>query len=246
MTDSPIRREADRMAVRLTAQVAEQPAVRAVLRKAVGRRVEDPALLPVHALVVPHLDDLRESTGEDLSAAVERAFYAVAGLIAAQPRQARDQDLAALEELRRDRTEGNAPVSSGDGPADAAPAKGTGRRANLGTSLGLAAAGHVLNPSTTEDRLHLLCRQSLDGMHHHLPRLVVHARGEKVHIDWGQLVLDLARWEGERGLVAKEWLQGYHRTIHQEQRKAEAERRTATAEGTDGNTHHDDAKDGSA
>lgn len=91
-----IRSAADRMARDLTRRVADEPAVRATLRRGVGRRVEDPAMLPLHAFVTPYLGDLHERPRPGWSPtpgeAVERAFYAVATLIAAQPRQVRDRD----------------------------------------------------------------------------------------------------------------------------------------------------------
>ena len=191
-TEQDIRKEirdaADRMARELTRRVADEPAVRATLRRGVGHRVEDPAMLPLHSFVIPYLGDLHErprpSWTPTPGEAVERAFYAVATLIAAQPRQVRDRDAE------------HGPGSDG-----------------LGSALGTAVGKGLLNADTTEQRLHLLCRQSLDGVHIQLPRLMEHARKQGVDIAWGRLVLDLARWGGERDRVAKEWAQSFHRSV---------------------------------
>jgi CRISPR system Cascade subunit CasB len=239
-----IRSAADRMARDLTKRVADEPAVRATLRRGVGRRVEDPAMLPLHAFVSPYLDDVPEQSPSGWTAtpdeAVERAFYSVAALIAAQPRQVRDRDAEhgpGSEIPEADEAPEAAEVHATDeqasGPAEEAEAfegslpedtsspasdQTTGTapkdRFGLGATLGTAVGRGLLNSDTTEQRLHLLCRQSLDGVHVQLPRLLSHARVQGARTDWGQLVLDLARWGGERDRVAKEWAQGFHRSVN--------------------------------
>ncbi|MGW5879693.1 type I-E CRISPR-associated protein Cse2/CasB [Nocardiopsis terrae] len=235
-----IRNAADRMARDLTRRVTDEPAVRATLRRGVGHRVEDPAMLPLHAFVTPYLGDLHERPRPGWSPtpgeAVERAFYAVATLIAAQPRQVRDRDAehgpgsgAAEERGGADgvrETEGPAsedaeagvPQDSAEShdvpePSEPGGGQGPGGRYGLGSTLGTAVGRGLLNADATEQRLHLLCRQSLDGVHAQLPRLLAHARVQGARTDWGQLVLDLARWGGERDRVAKEWAQGFHRSL---------------------------------
>ncbi|MFJ9554426.1 type I-E CRISPR-associated protein Cse2/CasB [Nocardiopsis sp. NPDC101807] len=226
-TEHDIRRAADRMAHDLTRRVADEPAVRATLRRGVGRRVEDPAMLPLHGFVTPYLGDLHERARPrrfpDQGEAVERAFYAVAALIAAQSRQARDRDSAGADDGREHTGESPAEAPGGEDAAtpasvgEPAAAGDTGetppRDRGLGTTLGEAVGKGRLNADTTEQRLHLLCRQSLDGVHAQLPRLLAHATAKGVRPDWGRLVLDLARWGGERDHVAKEWAQGFHRAI---------------------------------
>lgn len=256
---SEIRSAADRMASDLTRRVADEPAVRATLRRGVGRRVEDPAMLPLHAFVTPYLGDLHERQQPGWSAtpdeAVERAFYAVATLIAAQPRQVRDRDAEhgpgsgsaeasgtaeGAEEAETQRSsdgaaraaepssketeasvpEGESEASDATDPARNRSGQRPDGRYGLGVTLGTAVGRGLLNADSTEQRLHLLCRQSLDGVHVQLPRLLAHARVQGARTDWGQLVLDLARWGGERDRVAKEWAQGFHRS-------AEAARRAS-------------------
>lgn len=242
---SEIRRAADRMARDLTKRVADEPAVRATLRRGVGRRVEDPAMLPLHSFVTPYLGDLHERQGPGWTPtpdeAVERAFYAVATLIAAQPRQVRDRDaghgsgseaaeeqsdadeVVGAEEPSSKEVEGSVPEDSPESPNATDPSEAEAeekseKRHGLGSALGTATGKGLLNADTTEQRLHLLCRQSLDGVHIQLPRLLAHARKQGVEIAWGQLVLDLARWGGERDRVAKEWAQGFHRSVEAERR----------------------------
>ncbi len=61
-----------------------------------------------------------------------------------------------------------------------------------------------------EARLRLLCRQDVDGLHRHLPRLVRHLRSEEIAVDWVRLLLDLAYWGVDADLVAKTWLQQFY------------------------------------
>lgn len=232
---------ADRMARNLSRRVVDEPAVRATLRRGVGLPAEHPSMLPLHAFVTPYLDALPERSRTAWTstpdAAVERAFYAVATLIAAQPRQVRDGDAegepgpvdsADFEEPEArsaEVVETTRDVPSGD---DASPAAdpndhksaGQGRtRQGFGSVLGSAVGRGDLNVATTEQRLHLLCRQSLDGVHVQLPRVLANAQKKGARIDWGQLVLDLARWGGERDHVAKEWAQGFHRSVERARRE---------------------------
>lgn len=235
-----VLRAADRMAGNLEDRVRDEPAVRAVLRRASGKRVEDPAVLPVHGFVARYLDRLLTSIESDGSARwwfperdVERAFYGVAAMIAAQPRQARDR-IGVGGEDSPDETPQDASAdrdSPGEAGAGQRPTDPLRRHANLGAALGGAVTRGRLNADTTEERLHLLCRQSADGVHAQLPRLVLYARDKDVPIDWGRLALDLSRWGADRDSVAKEWMQGYHRTIETERaRRDEARAQNATAD----------------
>lgn len=244
---------ADRMAKRLSTQVVEEPAIRATLRRAVGKEVTDPAVLPVHGFVTPYLPD---PSGESETyeryrfpeTGIERAFYTVAALIAGQTRQARDQgakedseETATSDGTHEAKAAEEEPPSTDTPSANGDPPSRSPRRLNLGATLGKAVTKGELNADTTESRLHLLCRQSVEGVHKQLPRLVMHLRGKEAPLDWGLLVLDLARWGGDRDAVAKEWVQGYHRLIQAEER-ARRNKSHSTSPDTDQNTH--DGKDG--
>ncbi|MFD6104232.1 type I-E CRISPR-associated protein Cse2/CasB [Nocardia salmonicida] len=206
---------------------------RADLRRSLRLTPEDPQTRRSHRIVAPYLP-------QNPDPATERAFYAIAAMIAAQPRAARDQDDQAdtTEADTINIPEGgpDAQVASGDqlaavhgptGTADDAEseATGTGRRSgwvdvrqalgpSLGASLAQAVSANHLNADTTASRLQLLCRQGLHGVHRQLPRLVLQIREKKVDIAWERLLVDLAEWDTSRDRVTKRWLQDYYRTLH--------------------------------
>ena len=231
---------ADRMVKRVSTQVVDEPAIRATLRRAVGKEITDPSVLPVHGFVTPYLPAPSEKPEpyeryRFPEAAVERAFYAVAALIAGQTRQARDQgteeESEALDEAE---SSGKAPRAT-DTTGENDERSRRKQRLNLGATLGKAVTKDLLKADTTEARLHLLCRQSVEGTHKQLPRLIQHLRGQEMPIDWGVLVLDLARWGGDRDAVAKEWVQGYHRVIQAEERARLSKSRNSSSD-SDPNT----------
>src|SRR5690606_30064731 len=162
---------------------------------------------------------------ERCSEAEERAFYTVAALVAAQPRGARDQEALpgpereAAEDGRPPGAEEGATGEAGDGTAPPGEAAGpSGRddtaavtRHTLGQSLAWAVENGRLKGDMVRDRLHLLARYRTDRLHRELPKLIAHLRADLVPIDWGYLLADLARWESERGQVAKRWVQQDHR-----------------------------------
>lgn len=238
MTDRSLLTRADDFVGRIKPLVVDEPRDRSILRRTVGLSPQDPRMLPAHAIVAEHVRDADDD-------ATERAFYAVAGLIAAQPRSARDLDGDADDP---DTSEEGDEVRSGTAVpddqdtksrgADAATDRRPPKRPNLGVTLGTAVAKGVRDENSTTGRLHLLCRQRTDGLHRALLRVVMHLRSDRIPIDWAVLLRDLARWERERDLVAKEWVQGYHRTIETER----ARREEARAQ----NTTTDDSEDHAA
>lgn len=249
-TEFVIFRAAARMVKNLEERVRDEPAVRGILRRAMGKRVEEPAVLPVHTFVARYLDGPFAALEKDSGARwrtpeqdVERAFYGVAAMIAAQPRQARDRT-EAEEGGDTDESASASPEAREDAP-DVAPGGPEGspdterkdpdplkRKSNLGAVLGAAVAKGRLKADTTENRLHLLCRQSVDGLHSQLPRLVLYARDNNVDIRWERLVLDLSRWGGDRDTVAKEWVQSYHRVIEADRAAKEEKARRAQNDDT--------------
>ncbi|GGO81329.1 type I-E CRISPR-associated protein Cse2/CasB [Nonomuraea cavernae] len=170
---------------------------RVALRRALGRSPEDPTVRAAHMVVAPILP----AHGDK---ATERAFYSVASMIAAQPRDARD-DTAGLngdaDESAQDRQEHDAPAAVDE-------------QESLGATLGRAVANGKAREDTTESRLHLMCRQDVDGIHRHLPRLIATLRADLLPVGWVRLTVDLSRWGRERDLVTKRWLQDYYRTLH--------------------------------
>ncbi|MBD2895635.1 hypothetical protein amrb99_45740 [Actinomadura sp. RB99] len=204
-------------------RIETSPGDRAALRRSLGRSPQDVLSHPAIAIVARHVpeplvptDKVRGTRGISLVEAesVERAFYAVAALIAAQPRQS-PQDEAEQDDTEHDGSneqEGESDVSGAADDAEERPEAPA--QPSLGTTLALAVAAprSPLRHDTIEARLHLLCRQRLDGLHRQLPRLIAQLRVTRVPVDWPRLVVDLARWGTESDLVAKRWLQDYYRT----------------------------------
>jgi CRISPR system Cascade subunit CasB len=119
----------------------------------------------------------------------ERAYYAVAAMIAGQARDARDQ-------------------SSVKGKPAEAPL-------SLGVALARLDEGQSHDEeSPREAELRLLARQSVDGVHRCLPDVIRHLRsGDRlIPVDWAVLIVDLAGWHRRRDEVTKRWNQEYYRT----------------------------------
>ncbi|MCX5172688.1 type I-E CRISPR-associated protein Cse2/CasB [Streptomyces antibioticus] len=161
---------------------------RATLRRGLGLPVERCNYL--HRYLVPW-------TSEQMHPDAKRAHYAVAALIAARPRTARDT-----------------PPTT---PADDDAAANWYARPNLGAALGRAVNQQVLKPATAESALHLMSRQSTDAIHPSLPALTRQLLNGNVAIDWAVLLEDLARWNRDRDRIATRWLESYFRVTSAEQ-----------------------------
>jgi len=176
-------------------QLLQDPGVRSALRSGLGRPPE--RAVRMHAVVAPWISD-----GTDY--ATERAYYTVAALLAAGPRtRPLDQAMLPASEAETDTQ-----------PPDPARPKADGvkrGRENLGTALASAAAAGAVNPDRAEAYLHLLVRQTTDGLHRHLPRVVRHLQARQISIDWAQLLRDLSAWPRFHDQIAKRWLQSFHR-----------------------------------
>lgn len=178
----PILKNAGELVRDIRQLIAVNPAARAALRHSLSLGPDDVSL-DVHRIVTRHLPQ------GHLDDATERAFYAVAAFMAAQSRDARDEE-----------------------PARSSGVNGSARRLNLGDSLAHAVHDKGFNEKSIEPRLQLLARQDLSGLHRQLPRLVLYLRGKGIWIDWAVLASDLARWGHHPKHVAKEWMQSYYRT----------------------------------
>jgi CRISPR system Cascade subunit CasB len=163
----------------------------------------------MHRLVAPWLPPA--ATEE-----TQRAYYAVASMIADQPRSRLagshpgpdDSDSA---------PEANATTGGGNAPQR----YGT----SLGLSFALAVAGgptrdREMRATTAETRLNLLTRQSAAGLYRHLPASVRYLRQLDTPIDWAQLLDDLLAWPQHSGRIARRWLQDYYRTRSEQDRRA--------------------------
>jgi CRISPR system Cascade subunit CasB len=176
---------------------------RVALRRALGRSPEDPAVRAAHMVIAPVLPKRCDE-------ATERAFYSVASMIAAQPRDARDETTGVNDDddEPEQETQERAPAEEVEEAEEAE------EQESLGATLGRAVALGKLREDTTESRLHLMCRQDVSGIHRHLPRLIATLRADLLPVGWVRLTIDLSRWGRERDLVTKRWLQEYYRTLH--------------------------------
>lgn len=195
---------------RIETLCAEDPGVRVALRKGLRRDLDDVRAL--HRIVAAWLP-------ENCPEAEERAFYAVAAMIADRPRHTfhtADDDGDAVPVQAPAADSEPVPAATASEPA----AGGTPRRArrdSLGASYAravLAQAGRGLREDTAEARLNLLTRQSLPGMHRHLPGNIRHLRDAGAAIDFAVLLDDLAGWPHRSKTIARRWLQDYYRTRH--------------------------------
>ncbi|MFF2012114.1 type I-E CRISPR-associated protein Cse2/CasB [Streptomyces sp. NPDC058195] len=172
----------------------EDSGARSALRS--GLRKDLDSVPRMHRLVSPWLPEHR-------SADMERAYYAVAAMIAAQPRSAP----AAWDDT------GDEPVRPGE-PKPSASARR--RRTSLGTAFATAVTEgpgreREMRADTAENRLNLLTRQSVNGLHRHLPASVGYLCALGVDVDWAQLLDDISDWRRRSGRISRTWLQDFYR-----------------------------------
>ncbi|MER6694787.1 type I-E CRISPR-associated protein Cse2/CasB [Streptomyces minutiscleroticus] len=173
--------------------LCESNGTRADLRRGLGLPVERCNYL--HRYLVPWLTK-RTDPDHKVHPDAKRAHYAVAALIAARPRSARDTPPA--------------------GATDDAPAVDWYQRANLGAAFAQAVTKGVMKPGTAESTLHLMCRQSAEAIHPGLPALTRRLLNGRIPVDWAVLLEDLSFWNRYRDKVATRWLESYFRTTSAE------------------------------
>jgi len=201
--------------VRWVEQVCrDDPGARSALRRGLGRGLDDVLYTRgMHRLVARWLP-----AGGDTPVAEQRAYYAVASLIAAQPRHTFTQHLSAEPAGQSDV---DAPLvldASDSAVLDVGDAEGREAPARRGESLGVAFAhavlkgggGREMRLATAETRLNLLTRQSLDGIHRYLPSAVRFLRDADAPIDFARLLTDLADWPVRQGRISRRWLQDFY------------------------------------
>ncbi|MCF6523774.1 type I-E CRISPR-associated protein Cse2/CasB [Streptomyces sp. JJ36] len=185
--------------------LCDDPGRRAALRSGLGRTLDRSPRM--HAVIAGHVpDDLPESR--------QRAYYAVASMIASLPPAARrraDEEQSAQQQERKPR--------------------------NLGRCLADAVDGGRVRESAAEARLSLLTRQSVSGLHRHIPAAVRLITTRQDHVDFAQLLLDLTYWDRHRQRIGRTWLQTYYR------RRMRAAQEAAEAADTEEHQHtaHDDS-----
>ncbi|WP_322502027.1 type I-E CRISPR-associated protein Cse2/CasB [Streptomyces rochei] len=186
------------------------PGARAALRAGLRRDLDHPRTRPMHRLLTPRLPEGCNDT-------TAQAHYTVAALIAAQPRhafspaQADDESTpdehgtAGKQALREEGKPGEEVAPPGPAPY------GTSFGAALGQAV--TAKGKPMRMSAAESRINLLTRQSLRGIHLHLPAAVNQVRTTGTSIDWGQLLADLVDWQYQPGRISRRWLQDFYRIM---------------------------------
>ncbi|WHM35080.1 type I-E CRISPR-associated protein Cse2/CasB [Streptomyces sp. BPPL-273] len=184
------------------------PGARAALRAGLRRDLDHPRTRPMHRLLTPRLPDGCDDT-------TAQAHYTVASLIAAQPRHAFSPDQKDDEDTAHEHetAESQAPNEEGEPAEEAAPPGPSPYGSSFGATLGQAvtAKGKPMRMSAAESRINLLTRQSLRGIHLHLPSAVNQVRTTGVFIDWGQLLADLVDWQYQSGRISRRWLQDFYR-----------------------------------
>ncbi|MGD3109458.1 type I-E CRISPR-associated protein Cse2/CasB [Streptomyces sp. YGL11-2] len=182
---APIQPRASDTFVAYVLSLCENKRVQSDLRTGLSLRVERCNYL--HRYLVRRLADR-------LHADAKRAHYAVAALIAARPRSAREADAeraGQVEAVREWRA-----------------------RPNLGASVAAAVNAGVIKPDSAEGDLHLFSRQSSDALHVRLPALTRHLQSGGIALDWAVLLEDLTWWDRNRDRIATRWLESYFRTLN--------------------------------
>ncbi|MFJ6015339.1 type I-E CRISPR-associated protein Cse2/CasB [Streptomyces sp. NPDC092952] len=185
------------------------PGARSALRAGLRRDLDDPRARAMHRLLTPRLP-------EECDDRTAQAYYTVASLIAAQPRHAFAPGQEADEGTADEQGE-QVPQEGGEPDEEAAPSERTSYGSSFGATLGQAAIakGASMRMSAAENSINLLARQSLRGIHLHLPSAVNRVRTTDAPIDWGQLLADLVNWPHGSGRISRRWLQDFYRiTAH--------------------------------
>lgn len=187
------------------------PGARAALRAGLRRDMDHPRARAMHQLLTLRLPDgCNDRTAQ--------AHYTVASLIAAQPRHAfdtyqEDDEDTADEADEQEESKGQVRQEDGQPDENTVLPGPTLYGASFGATLGHAvmAKNASLRLSAAESRINLLTRQSLRGLHLHLPAAVNQARTAGATVDWGQLLADLVDWPYQSGRISRRWLQDFYR-----------------------------------
>ncbi|MEV6383079.1 type I-E CRISPR-associated protein Cse2/CasB [Streptomyces sp. NPDC051773] len=183
----------------------DDPGARTALRSGLRRGLDD--VPRMHRYVSPWLP-----RNGQVPPSEQRAYYAVAAMIAAQPR-------TSYTTADTDAGPDSAPVpdpgSRSGKSAAAEPVLAPRYGQSLGHTFALAVTDspgrdREMRESTAESRLNLLTRQSLNGLHRHLPAAVGYLRETGVPVDWAQLLSDLVAWPAHSKTISRRWLQHYY------------------------------------
>ncbi|MFL1427487.1 MULTISPECIES: type I-E CRISPR-associated protein Cse2/CasB [unclassified Nocardiopsis] len=182
---------------------ADDRGARAALRSGLGKPLD--RVPRMHSIVAPLLPSWVMGKAD-----AERAYYAVASMIALLPK---DEIQAAQKSLDSDGSDTDRYGQS------------------LGSSLAEAVASGTrkgLRESAAETRINLLTKQSVEGLHRHLPATIRQLQGVGTSIDYARLVSDLLRWRHYRGDISRRWLQDFYRDRFKADRDAAQQADTET------------------
>lgn len=215
---SPWLQDARRFVVEIQRICASDRGARAALRRGEGKGLDEAP--GMHRIVAPLLP------GPVLhSEDAQRAYYTVAALIAAQRRSETPAEEAGVPQKQK-----------GQPPSP--------QSALYGHSLGVAFAAAVnkgtrdgMRESAAETRLNLLTRQSVQGIHRHLPAAARQLSAKKTPPDWARLLVDLRNWHEDRGRIARYWLQDFYRDRRRDDLRAARAAADALDAGVDGAAH---------
>ncbi|GAA3644389.1 type I-E CRISPR-associated protein Cse2/CasB [Streptomyces chitinivorans] len=211
---------------------AGDPGARTALRSGIRRGLDE--VPRMHRLITRWLPQDRYVPDTE-----QRAYYTVAAMIADQPRSSYTTTAVAVEpdtEQDAGPVDSPSPGSEPSSPEETASRRTSASRGDrYGASLGTALATAVtqgpgrereMRESTAEARLNLLTRQSVNGLHRHLPATIRYLREVGVPVDWAQLLDDLIAWPVHSGQISRRWLQDYYRARARDERnKAEEDDR---------------------
>ncbi|MFC4030734.1 type I-E CRISPR-associated protein Cse2/CasB [Streptomyces polygonati] len=209
----------DEFADRVRKLCQESAGVQSALRAGLGKPVTEVPARMHAALLRPGL--IHENPDQPGYPDKERAYYAVAALIAARPRA---QRIAETPHAPESGAEADTP---GAAPGPAVDAAGSAFHPR-GTSLGESFADAVgrrspddLKSGAAESRLHLLVRQDLDGVHRMLPGVFRWLGSSGVTPDYACLLRDLTAWHYRRDTVTTRWLQAFYRSLRRQEAAVE-------------------------
>ncbi|MFE7215126.1 type I-E CRISPR-associated protein Cse2/CasB [Streptomyces sp. NPDC057611] len=193
------------------------PGARAALRSGVRKDLD---AVPRMHRIIAHL--VPPNVTDD----TQRAYYAVAAMIAEQARRQGTPADDEAEDAAREAAELGIEESQTTASTPAEDSDGGGR--DYGTTLGAAFALAVINSpgrdrqmrrGTAESRLNILCKQGVTGLHRHLPASVRYLRSLDVPVDWARLLQDLVDWPRHSGRVTRRWLQDFYRRCQEDARR---------------------------
>jgi CRISPR system Cascade subunit CasB len=181
--------------------------------------------------VIAHL--VPQNVSED----TQRAYYAVAAMIAEQARRGQTAADAGGTAAGEETAEPTAESETAPAAADRAGDRDYG--SSLGASFALAVVrspGHErkMRRQTAESRLNLLCKQGVPGVHRHLPASIRYLRSLNVPVDWARLLQDLVDWRRHSGRITRRWLQDFYRRLQEEERRLRDQADSQERESADG------------